>query len=399
MSMTNTPENWLYSQRMDGKGHHKTFHWFKVLWLTAADYFSTIGYQPGIALAAVGVVAPFATLMLVIVTIFGALPVYREVASRSYRGQGSISMMQHILPGWKKPIAILVLIGFAMTDFSITKTLSAADAAKHLVENPLYQEAVFHFFHTHLHGTSDAVQLAYHHQMGWTIAMLAALAGVFLLGFREAIGVGLIVGIPYTVLNLFLGIYCLGVIWKEPHLFFNWKAALNSNNLTMLGLTGVILRKSFKGFPELALGLSGFETGTSVMPQISCGKEEDHAGQKPINRIRNTHHLLLTAAVVMGVLLMVTSLASVVLVPEEAYRAATQTHPAGEANGRVMSWLAHKYLGHAFGTTYDLSTIAILWFAGASAMAGILNQPFGFWSKDQRHCSDYQVCFLVSVSR
>jgi hypothetical protein len=138
-------------------------------------------------------------------------------------------------------------------------------------------------------------------------------------------------------------------------------------------------------FPKLALGLSGFETGVAVMTLVK-GAPGDTA-RHPLGRIHNTQKLLLTAALIMSFALMASSIVTTLLIPSEAFA------KGGEANGRALAYLAHKYLGNGFGTLYDISTICILWFAGASAMAGLLNlvprylPPYGMapdWARARR---------------
>src|SRR6516165_3568701 len=162
----------------------KTYSWSKVLWLTGVDYFSTLGYQPGIALLAAGALSVPATAILVVVTLLAAVPVYSEVAKRSYVGQGSIALLENLLTGWKGKLFVLVLLGFAATDFVITMTLSAADAARHAVANP--------YLHQILGDTPILL----------TLGLLVLLAIVFFVGFAEAISLAQVVAIPYLLLNV-----------------------------------------------------------------------------------------------------------------------------------------------------------------------------------------------------
>ncbi|MFJ8111547.1 amino acid transporter [Streptomyces sp. NPDC096132] len=349
---------WMLEGLSDmGKGHgrptpsaetkpepeHKGQRWYRVMCLTGVDYFSTLGYQPGIAALAAGLLSPIATIVLVIVTLAGALPVYRRVAEESPHGEGSIAMLERLLSFWQGKLFVLTLLGFAATDFLITITLSAADASTHLVENPHLTSA--------LHGR----------QMIITLALVALLGAVFLKGFLEAIGVAVALVVAYLALNAVVVSVGLWHVLTEGHVVTDWTSALTAEHGSVFAMIGV----SLLVFPKLALGLSGFETGVAVMPHVQGDSQDTE--ESPKGRIRDTKKLLTTAALIMSVFLIATSFITTVLIPEKEFE------DGGQANGRALAYLAHEYLGNGFGTVYDVSTIAILWFAGASAMAGLLN--------------------------
>jgi hypothetical protein len=347
MAVVESPavRDWLLKGLTDRSQQHPGPHaapqekphaWWKVMCLTGVDYFSTLGYQPGIAALAAGVLSPIATLILVLVTVLGALPVYRRVAAESPNGEGSIAMLVKLLSFWKGKLFVLVLLGFAATDFIITITLSAADATAHIDENPFWPAS----FHGH-------VVLV-------TLILVALLGAVFLKGFTEAIGIAVgLVGV-YLALNVVVVGQGLWEVLSHPHRVGDWTDALTAQHGNPVMMVGIALLV----FPKLALGLSGFETGVAVMPHIK--------GDLPA-RIRGAKRLLTTSAAIMSVFLISSSVVTTVLIPQAAFE------PGGPANGRALAFLAHQNLGSAFGTAYDLSTIAILWFAGASAMAGLLN--------------------------
>ncbi|MFD3588445.1 amino acid transporter [Streptomyces sp. NPDC058683] len=322
---------------------HKGQRWWRVMCLTGVDYFSTLGYQPGIAALAAGLLSPIATIVLVIVTLAGALPVYRRVAAESPHGEGSIAMLERLLSFWQGKLFVLTLLGFAATDFLITITLSAADASTHLVENP------------HL---TDALQGK---QMIITLILVALLGAVFLKGFLEAIGVAVALVGVYLALNVVVVIVGVYHVITAEHVITDWTSALTTEHGNVFVMIGVALIV----FPKLALGLSGFETGVAVMPHVQGDPGDTE--ERPTGRIRDTRKLLTTAALIMSCFLIATSFITTLLIPEQEFKS------GGDANGRALAFLAHEYLGNAFGTVYDVSTICILWFAGASAMAGLLN--------------------------
>ncbi len=309
--------------------------------LTGVDYFSTLGYQPGIAFLAAGVLSPLATLVLIALTLAGALPVYRRIAALSPHGQGSISLLEQLLPRWRGKALVLILLGFAATDFVITITLSAADATEHIIHNPFAPHWL-------------------DYPVGLTLLLLVGLGAVFLKGFKEAIGLAVVIVAGYLTLNAVVLVVELRSVLHHPETLTNWRTALvaSHGNPVMMVAVALLL------FPKLALGLSGFETGVAVMPLVQGDPGE--SGEAPQGRIRNTGRLLTSAALIMSVLLLASSVATTLNIPASAFA------EGGEARGRALAYLAHRDLGHVFGTAYDVLTIAILWFAGASAMAGLL---------------------------
>ncbi|HEY9790072.1 MAG TPA: hypothetical protein V6D22_06730 [Candidatus Obscuribacterales bacterium] len=343
LSFSNRARRWFFEGVRDtGKKAEHQDVWWKVMTLTGVDYFSSLGYAPGIAFLAAGMLSPIATIILVLLTLLGALPIYNKVAEESPHGQGSVSMLERLLPRWKGKLLVLVLLGFAATDFIITITLSAADAATHLIENPFFPPVL-------------------HNRMLVTVFMLLVLGAVFMKGFREAIGVCVwIVGV-YLALNVVVvGAGC-SQLAMHPEKFHDWTGRLfheHGSIWTMVAVSCLL-------FPKLALGMSGFETGVAVMPHVQ-GRAGDNP-DKPMGRIENARWLLRTAAIIMSLFLIGSSIITTLLIAEKEFQ------PGGTANGRALAYLAHGLVPAPFGSIYDLSTVLILWFAGASALAGLLN--------------------------
>jgi hypothetical protein len=363
--------------------------------LIGVDYFSTLAYQPSIAFDSAGLLAPLATVVVVLFTLLGALPVYLYVAGRSPHGRGVAGLLEQLIPGWFGKLLVVTVLGFTATDFVITRTLSAADAAEHLIYNPQpqWQQTL-----SALGTVDDSIRVKLAHPFGqrlleyWnkqlvTTILLSILGFVFWAFFRRGftrrvIQLSVVVVTAYLLLNTVIIVSGLAYLAARPELVQTWwaklahgfwrpdAAPLAPNSWWLLAFLCLL------SFPKMALGLSGFELSMVVMPLVQG--REDPAGQ-PRSRIRDTRKLLVAAALIMSVYLLGATFVTTTLLSPQAL---TTT---GQGSDRALAYLAHGGLlqdggsadqlnalfGGYFGTVYDLVTILILCLAGASVAIGL----------------------------
>ncbi len=383
--LENAPASTL-PKREPGEQHF----WLWIVCLLGLDYFSTLAYQPSITYHETKRFGPIATAAVVLVTLLGALPVYCWLAGRSPGGQGALGVVEKLIRGWRGKTLVLIMLGFAATDFTMLKSLSLADASVHLLNK-------------HDHDRRDAVrdvvgQLKAHgvdwfgekaapyfdEQLVVTI-VLGFVGFVFWFVLRKGFNRNVLrLAVPLVVMYLLMtGALIAGGVWKlieQPEIVGEWwnQICLGEFDAVERGERSIgwwrVSLWALMALPNLALGLSGFEMSMILMPQIQGTPDE----QPPRTRIRNTRKVLIVAAMVMAIYLLGSILVTTLLIPNEEFGT------DGRANNRALAYLAHggrlslgegelllPICGTAFGTVYDIVTVLMLCLAGTSVMTAL----------------------------
>ena len=368
----------------------RTYAWPLVLCVIGLDYFSTLSYLPSIAVEAVGArraLAPLAALGVVAVTLLAAVPVYAYVAGRSPHGLGAVGMLERLVRGWRGKVLVLILLGFVAADYVVTRSLSTADAATHIVHDPFWTGLGLHgdSLRTHLPpDLPDWIAGRLTEQLLVTVGLscLAFLAYALLLrGFGPSFLVlaAAVVGL-YLLLNAVVIGSAVAYVIGHPEVWQDWwgrdvPAQSGVHGGDLIGMIWPLSLLLMLTFPQMALGLSGFELSMANTPLVRGRPGDDP--DRPRGRVRNTRLLLLTAAAVMSVYVLGSVFVVSLLVPDAGLR------ENGLPVHRALAYLAHggellagpgdtinPLFGPWFGLLYDLSAVLILTLAGASATIG-----------------------------
>ncbi|MSU80430.1 MAG: amino acid transporter [Gemmataceae bacterium] len=366
------------------------YYWLWIVCLLGLDYFSTLAYQPSITYQVTKRFGPIATAAVVFVTLFGALPVYCWLAGRSPGGQGSLGIIEKHIRGWRGKTLVLIMLGFAATDFTMLKSLSLADASVHVL-------------HKHDNDRREIAHVAVgwlkDHGIAWfgeraapyfdeqlVVTILLGIVGfVFWFVLRKGFNRNVVrLAVPLVAIYLLMtGIVIAGGLWQlneHREIFHDWWDQMIRGEFDLVERGGPplafwqVVLWALMALPNLALGLSGFEMSMILMPQVQ-GKPDE---QPPRTRIRNTRKVLITAAVIMSIYLLGSVLVTTLLIPHEELQA------DGGANNRSLAYLAHggrltfgedellwPICGPVFGTAYDIVTVLILCLAGTSVMTAL----------------------------
>ncbi len=307
--------------------------------------------------------APLAAVAVAVLILFAALPIYLYVIGRSPHGTGATGLLEKHLSGWIGKLFILFLLGFVATDFVITRTLSTADASKHLLANPYAQsgmqwmldrkDAVHYALPSLLQGTwTDQFFDWWNEQLIATVLLTILGFGLYffiLRGFTRGFvyAAAAIVALFLVMNGLVIGSSLVYLV-RHPQYLSNWTELIGSTsrNKPPFDYFLDLAQLGIKFLPALALGLSGFELSMTVAPLVR-GRSGDDPVQ-PRGRIRDMRKLLVVTAILMSVLIPSSVVSVKFLVPPG------MMDEGRLARHRALAYLAHgdrlQPAGRRFGT-------------------------------------------------